>query len=276
LVFSLPPHYVILFHKDPPRCFGFDGSLIMKKKRLNDIKAVFFDLDGTLLQAEMNDFIPAYIEGLSHHFADVAFHYTFCAAVREGITTLLSGDDGSRTNEEVFFATLRNRLDIGAELFGERLARYCANGLGSLKAFIHPLPLARQILNLCRGHGLIVILATNPVFPRALVDARLAWGGIADFPFDFVTSFENTRYCKPNPRYFTDLLDQFALVPAEAIMVGNDTEHDLSARMVGIPTFLVDTWLSDRLDGDFDTDYRGGHLDLVRFLTGVGKLSGRS
>jgi FMN phosphatase YigB (HAD superfamily) len=247
----------------------------MKKEKLNEIKAVFFDLDGTLLQVEMNDFIPAYIEGLSHHFADVSLHHTFCAAVRKGITTLLAGDNGSRTNEEVFFATLKNRVKVDAELFGERLARYCANGLGSLKAFIHPMPLAPRILNLCREHGLLVILATNPVFPRALVDARLAWGGIADFPFDFVTSFENTRYCKPHPCYFTDLLNQFSLTPDDVLMVGNDTEHDLAARRVGITTFLVDTWLSDRLGGDFDTDYRGGHLELLQFLTKVGNLTGR-
>ncbi len=49
-------------------------------------------------------------------------------------------------------------------------------------------------------------------------------------------------------------------------MVGNDTEHDLAAREVGIATFLVDTWLVDRLDGRFETDFRGGHADLLRFL----------
>jgi hypothetical protein len=48
-------------------------------------------------------------------------------------------------------------------------------------------------------------------------------------------------------------------------MVGNDTEHDLSATRVGIKTFLVDTWLIDR-GTDFAPDYRGGHLDLYRFL----------
>ncbi len=53
-------------------------------------------------------------------------------------------------------------------------------------------------------------------------------------------------------------------------MVGNDTEHDLAARNVGIATFLVDTWLADRLYGDFETDYRGGHPELLQFLGRVG------
>jgi FMN phosphatase YigB (HAD superfamily) len=242
----------------------------MALKKLNGIKAVLFDLDGTLLQAEMNDFIPAYIDGLSWHFTDVALHYTFCATVREAITALLAGDGGSMTNEAFFLATLRQRLGIDPGLFSERLARYCADGLVRLKPFIHPLSMAPQILDCCRERGFTVILATNPVFPRALVNARLAWGGIGEFPFDLVTSFENTRYCKPDPRYFTDLLEEFGLLPSEAIMVGNDTEHDLAARDVGIATFLVDTWLADRLDGDFETDYRGGHPELLSFLEGIG------
>jgi FMN phosphatase YigB (HAD superfamily) len=233
---------------------------------LNNIKAIFFDLDGTLLQADMGAFIPAYIEGLSHHFADVALHRTFVLAVREAIGTLFTGEDGARTNEELFLATLKRRLDIAPELFDKRLSRYCADGLARLQEFIRPLPLAPTILDLCRKRGLAVILATNPVFPRALVDARLAWGGLEDFPFDFIASFENTRYCKPDVRFFTDLLERFDLAPEDVLMVGNDTEHDLAAREIGIVTFLVDTWLADRLDGAFETDFRGGHPDLLRLL----------
>lgn len=237
---------------------------------MNAVKAVLFDLDGTLLQAEMDEFIPTYIEGLYRHFIDIAQHYTFCTTIREAITALLAGEGGFLNNREFFFAVLGHRLKVDPETFEDRLAQYCADGMASLEAFIHPVPQASQILELCREQGLIVILATNPVFPRPLVDARLAWGGIGDFPFDLVTSLENTRYCKPDPRYFKDLLDHFGLDPAEAVMVGNDTEHDLAARKVGITTFLVDTWIADRCGGYFETDYRGGHPALLRFLEGLG------
>ncbi len=111
----------------------------MASKKLNGIKAVLFDLDGTLLQAEMNEFIPTYIDGLSWHFADVALHYTFCSTFREAITALLSGNGGSMTNEAFFLATLRQRLGIDPGLFSERLARYCADGLRQSQAF-HPPP----------------------------------------------------------------------------------------------------------------------------------------
>lgn len=241
-------------------------SLFRKKKQPTALKAVFFDLDGTLLDVEMNRFIAAYVEGLARHFSDLALRYTFSSALREAMMALLAGESGFETNQELFSAVLKERLGIDDALFQARLQAYCDTDLAELESHIRPLPLARQILEQCRERHLTVVLATNPVFPRPIIDARLAWGNLGEFPFDLVTSIENTRYCKPDPRYFKDILDRFGFAPEEAIMVGNDTEHDLAARSAGIPTFLVETWMIDRGD-TFQPDYRGDHRQLLHFLS---------
>ncbi len=242
----------------------------MDPKALPELRAVFFDLDGTLLQVEMGEFIPAYIDGLSGWFSDLSGRELFSRTVLAATRALLVADDPRTTNQELFHAALHNRLGIDGELFGERLGRFCADGLSRLAPLVRPLPLARTILRRCFERGLTVVIATNPVFPRAIVDARLDWGGLGDFPFHLVTSFENSRYCKPHQGYFEDLLGHFGLAPRECLMVGNDTEHDLAASQLGIPTFLVDTWMVDRLGGAWQADFVGGHGDLDRLLGGSG------
>jgi FMN phosphatase YigB (HAD superfamily) len=234
------------------------------------VRGVLFDLDGTLLQVEMREFIPAYIEGLAKHFPDVPDPAAFGRAIKDSIRALLASEEGVFNNEQFFLAVLGRQLGLDAALCGERLARYCANGMAGLETLVRPLALARDILARCFERGLKVVVATNPVFPRPLVEARLRWAQIADFPFDYVTTFDNSRYCKPHPGYFRDVLGQLGLAPEECVMVGNDTEHDLGARSAGIPTFLVDTWLLDRANGHYVTDFRGGHLDLFRFLGQLG------
>jgi len=234
------------------------------------VKGVLFDLDGTLLQVEMREFVQAYIDGLAKHFPDVPDPAAFGRAIKASIRALLASEEGVASNEEFFLSVLGRHLGIEAALCGERLARYCANGMAGLEPLVRPLALARDILTRCFERGLKVVVATNPVFPRPMVEARLRWAGIADFPFDHVTTFDNSRYCKPHPGYFRDVLGRLGLAPQECVMVGNDTEHDLGARAAGIPTFLVDTWLLDRARGDYVTDYRGGHLDLFRFLGQLG------
>jgi len=228
-------------------------------EQYSKVKGVLFDLDGTLLQVEMREFIPAYIEGLAKHFPDVPDPLVFARAIKDSIRALLASDAGVFNNEQFFLATLGRQLGLDATVCGERVRRYCANGMAGLETLVRPLALARDILARCFERGLKVVVATNPVFPRPLVEARLRWAQIADFPFDYVTTFDNSRYCKPHPGYFR-----------ECVMVGNDTEHDLGARSAGIPTFLVDTWLLDRAKGEYVTDFRGGHGDLLRFLGRLG------
>lgn len=235
------------------------------------VKGVLFDLDGTLLQVEMREFIPAYIAGLAKHFPEVPDPAAFTLAIKDSIRALLASDAGASSNEEFFLTTLGRQLGLDATVCGERVRRYCANGMAGLESLVRPLALARDILSRCFEHGLKVVVATNPVFPRPLVEARLRWAQIDDFPFDYVTTFDNSRYCKPHPGYFRDVLGQLGLAPEECLMVGNDTEHDLGARAAGIPTFLVDTWLLDRAKGEYVTDYRGSHGELLHFLD---RLSG--
>lgn len=240
-------------------------------KSLGNVKGVLFDLDGTLLQVDMIDFIPAYIERLAVHFADLAQHHAFARVIRAATFALIREADGFFTNEELFYSAIENHLGIKRRLFSQRLQRFYADGLADLSTLIRPLPLARNILSRCFERGLKVAIATNPVFPRQVVEARLKWGRIADFPYNLVTSFETSRYCKPHPGYFRQVLEHLSLAPEEVVMVGNDTEHDLGARSAGISGFLVDTWLVDRLDGVFQADFRGNHLDLFRFVSRLGR-----
>jgi len=221
----------------------------------------------------MGEFIPAYIGGLAGHFADVVRRGAFERLVRGAIHALLARDDGEISNEAMFLGILGRHLGLEAGECGARLQRYCADGLAELAPLVRPLPLARAILECCFERGLKVAVATNPVFPRRMIEARLRWGGIAEFPFERVTTYENCRFCKPHPGYFRDLLGKLGLAPGECLMIGNDTGHDLAARVAGIPTFLVDTWLVDRKGGDFVADFRGGHPELLQFLGRLGPVA---
>lgn len=229
-------------------------------------RAVLFDLDGTLLQVEMNHFIPAYVEGLSRHFSDLASRRRFVDGVVRATFALLHDDSDEQTNQELFLRLVEDQLAISPDIFLSRFAAYAEDGMHGLQSLVKSLDLSREILAHCFAQGWSVIVATNPVFPRELVEARLRWSGLDDFSYHLVTSSENTRFCKPHPRYFLDILETFDLQPSDCLMVGNDTEHDLAAAQVGIATYLVDTWLVDRLGSGYHYDFRGDHADLLRFL----------
>lgn len=235
--------------------------------QLDDLQGVLFDLDGTLVDVDMYVFIPAYLRRLSDFFSDLIDARRFRREMLAATTTMLQSKKRSASNEEMLLSLLFRRLGIGQGQFQERLQQFINDGLDSLRPLVQSLPLAHSILQSCADRGLRLVLATNPVFPLQIVEARLRWGGLANLPFDLVTSYENSRYCKPDRRYFEDVLD-FLQIPAETcLMVGNDTDHDLAAQQVGISTFLVDTCLVNRGDSPFEADWQGNHGDLLRFLS---------
>jgi len=156
-------------------------------------------------------------------------------------------------------------MGLEPEQFRAGVECFCTEKLEHLAHHIKPLPLAPRLIQRCNEKQLQVIIATNPVFPGPVTHARLKWGGIDTFDYLHVSSYETSRHCKPNLAYFSEILDTFDLSPERCLMVGNDTEHDLSAAHLGIKTFLVDTWIIDR-GSKIVPDFQGNHLDLYRFL----------
>jgi FMN phosphatase YigB (HAD superfamily) len=238
----------------------------MNFRDLSPIRAILFDLDGTLLNVEMNAYIFGYAEGLSRCFADLTDRCTFAHALTASAFDLLHSNDESQTNEEFFLDRMTQRLAISPDLFKARLEFYYHDGLQRLAPLVRPFPLSRPILDHCFAGGLQVIIATNPVFPRPVVDARLNWGLLKDFPFHLVTSYENCRFCKPHPGFFRDILNARQLLPEETLMVGNDAEYDLPASNAGIPTFLLDASPTSRSSCGIRPDFHGNHQDLLQLV----------
>ena len=71
---------------------------------------------------------------------------------------------------------------------------------------------------------------------------------------------------KPSRFMAEAIIGLVGLPPERCLMVGNDTTQDLSAAAIGIETFLVDTWVVEREGGAWDSDHRGDHSALQRFL----------
>ncbi|PLX98167.1 MAG: hypothetical protein C0622_11815 [Desulfuromonas sp.] len=229
--------------------------------------AVLFDLDGTLLQAQMTEFIPRYVHALASYCADKIDPQRFEKSLLHGIRRLINIEgDGRHTNEERLYIILADELGMAPELLQESLAYFEQNGLEDLHELIHPVPAAQQIVAACNAHDIPLVLATNPVFPRFMIDARMRWAGLEASSFTHVTSYENSRYCKPQLGYFRDIAELLGLEPEQCLMVGNDLSHDLAAVGVGMTAYLVDTWLVEREGPSWPCEYRGDHAALRRFL----------
>ena len=204
------------------------------------LKAVFFDLDGTLLPLDEDKFLKIYFGMLCKRMAPLGYEpEKLVEAVWTG-TKAMYKNDGSKTNEEVFWDAFVNIYGKEALKDREYLDAFYTNEFKLVKSSCQENPFVREIIKCCKDNGLLTILSTNPIFPRIGTLTRMDFIGLNEDDFDYITTYENSNYSKPNPKYFKMLLDKFNLQPSEVILFGNNTYEDGDcSNAVGIKCYMV-------------------------------------
>lgn len=203
------------------------------------IKAVFYDLDGTLLPMKMEEFLHSYLSLICSKVEHLGYDKKKLVDTIMRGTYLMTNNDGSKTNYEVFWEYFSSVFGKEREKDIPIFNEFYANEFKETISATQPTPLSKQIVDFTKKNFKYTILATNPYFPLVGVETRLKFIDLKLNDFDFVTSYENSNYCKPNPKYFLWLLDKFSLKPEEVIMIGNDDNDDASSSTVGIKCYLL-------------------------------------
>lgn len=198
---------------------------------------VLFDLDGTLLPMEMDDFMRAYFHQLCPLVPEVAPE-RLTRAVLAG-TAAMARNDGSLTNREAFARVFTREAGLDFFAHEPRFIRYYETDFNRCARICRPTPLSRAIVDALRRKGYTVALATNPIFPAVATAGRLGWAGLSPADFALVTTYEDFRHAKPNPDYYRDVCARLAVRPEDCVMIGNDVEEDGGARDLGMEVLLV-------------------------------------
>ncbi|MBO5790566.1 MAG: HAD family hydrolase [Clostridia bacterium] len=232
-------------------------------------KAILFDLDGTLLPMDNDEFTKGYLGMLSRAVAHLGYTPdTMIPAMWQGVAAMVK-NDGSRRNCEVFWETFSRLVgkDVTADI--PQFDAFYSGDFHKAIAFTQPTPNAKKAVSLARGAAERVVLATNPFFPPPAVYARLSWAGLSPDDFDLVTHYENSGSCKPNPYYYTEIAQKLGISPADCLMIGNNVDEDiLAAKKAGMDTFL----LTDCLIGDLtkaEVGVQGSFDKLLVFLNSL-------
>ena len=231
------------------------------------IKAVLFDLDGTLLPMDQDAMIECYMRLLAGYMAQYEYEpKKLVKTVWEGTEAMMT-DDSGKLNEEVFWDLFRQvygpRADTDKPLFDE----FYATEFGKVRTSCGFNPASAELIAWLKEKGVRLILATQPLFPRMATMQRIRWAGLDPADFELVTTYENSRFCKPDPRYYQDILTAAGLAPEECVMVGNDAREDMVAETTGMQVFLLTDCLLHAEGKDLSRWPRGGFGELKEFLT---------
>lgn len=230
------------------------------------LTTVLFDLDGTLLPMEQENFVRAYFKLLARKAAPYGYEpKELIDALWRG-TAAMVRNDGAKCNREVFWDCFAQHFGEQARAHESLFDAFYANEFELARSACGFVPEARQVVDDLKVRGIRCVLATNPIFPAVATFARIRWAGLDPADFELITTYENSRYCKPNPAYFTDILTKIDCKPEECLMVGNDATEDLAASKAGIPVFLLTPCLINAAQRNLSALPQGGFDALMTEL----------
>ena len=203
---------------------------------------LLLDLDNTLLDTNLNTFLPAYFQALTGFMADQIAPDLMMSALNAGTRKMMLNTDPSQTLQQVFDADFFPKLGVAREALQPRINRFYDEAFPTLSYLTAPRHEAVKLVDWALAQGVRLAVATNPLFPLAAIHHRMRWAGLPpeQVHFEVVSDYETFHFAKPNPAYFAEMLGRLGWPDGPVVMVGDDMERDMiGAQALGLPTFWI-------------------------------------
>ncbi len=230
------------------------------------ITTVFFDLDGTLLLMNEDDFVEIYFKELAKKVIPMGYDKDlFVPSVWQSTKSMVK-NNGTKTNEEAFwetFSAIHNK-DCSADIpvFDE----FYRNEFQKAKSICKFDENSKKLVDGVKKLGLRTVLATNPIFPSVATESRMAWAGLQKSDFEYVSTYENSHYAKPNPEYYKEICKKINVTPEECIMIGNNVDEDMITEKLGMKVFLCPEFLINKSQSDISNIPQGNLADALEYI----------
>ena len=235
-------------------------------------KVILFDLDGTLLPMNQNEFTKAYFYALLNKLAELGLpaqtqeeQQILASAIWAGTDAMIR-NDGTMTNEERFFLDFSTIIGKDISYLRPQLDGFYQNEFNKVSTVCNNNPEIPRIVRELKGKGHRVVVATSPLFPLAANERRLAWAGFSLSEFEYCTCYEKSHFCKPNIEYYKETLGVLGVSAADCVMVGNDVREDMVAKELGMDVFLITDYMLNVENRDINEYPHGSWLDFEEYI----------
>ena len=233
------------------------------------VTTILFDLDGTLLPMDQDKFIKSYIGRMAKKLAPYGYDPELLSAGLWKGTGAMVKNTGELTNEEVFWSVFNALHGRDCRCDDHLFMEYYRNEFQLVATDCGFDSRASEAIREIRQLGYRVGLATNPLFPAIATYSRAKWAGLNTDDFEIITTYENSRFCKPNPDYYREILAKLDLKPENCVMVGNDVQEDMVAGSLGMKVFLLTDCIINRTGEDISAFPNGSFPELMDFIRGL-------
>ena len=218
---------------------------------------VLFDLDDTLLSTHMDQFLPGYFTLLGETLSHLGSHEQITGQIQFAVQQMVKNQDPGKTLKEIFAENFYSALSTTEQACRHTLGSFYKNIYPDLKPITQPRPAAIELVEWCQSEGMVMAIATNPLFPRSATFQRIQWAGLDPDDFSFFTSYDDFHFTKPHLSYYAEVLGRLGWPEGPIVMIGDNLTYDLfPVDTIGYATY----WVTDDKQ---DIAWEGGALSSV-------------
>ena len=147
------------------------------------VNTILFDLDGTLLSFDQDEFIKLYFLKIEERFLKHGYPKgVIVNALYEGLKAMLE-NDGKVTNEEAFWNRFSFFLGDIYYFFEKEFSNFYNQEFNEIRKIVKHNEYAHKVIAELKRKNYNLVLATNPLFPRIATINRMQWDNF--HPDDF-------------------------------------------------------------------------------------------
>jgi FMN phosphatase YigB (HAD superfamily) len=202
---------------------------------------LLLDLDDTLLNTNLQSFIPAYFQALANELAPQITPTVMFRALIAGTQKMNESTDFTKTLREVFDEEFYPQIEVERGKLDSAIENFYDNIFPTLQNLTSPKEGAKEFVEWAFAQGFRIAIATDPLLPTKATHHRLRWAGFEPNQFEIVSTYENFHFSKTYPAYYAEVLGLMGWADNPILMVGNDVDRDIiPAKRLGLKTYLVD------------------------------------
>jgi FMN phosphatase YigB (HAD superfamily) len=202
---------------------------------------LLLDLDDTLINTNLDVFVPAYFQALGNQLAARVPPAIMLRALVSGMNMMNTSEDPTRTLEDMFDSSFYPNLGIPKDELAEAIDKFYDMVFPTLAGYTRKIEEAASLIEWALSCGYRVAIATDPLFPRKATYHRVRWAGIDPDRVELISTMEHFHFTKTHPAYFAEFLGRLGWPDGPILMVGDNVERDLApAHRLGLATYLID------------------------------------
>lgn len=223
------------------------------------IKAILFDLDGTLTLMNQEEFMRNYVGLLAPRFKQYISPEKFVKQLNRSTEYMINQPQEGKTNLQVFFTDFTKSTGLTYTTLWPSFEAFYTTDFPALSCLVKINPDGKEAIEAALERGYKVAIAANPVMPLIAIEERIRWAGLLPEMFAVIPSMETYHFCKPHVGFYAELAHNLDLAPEECLMVGNHPQEDLVAQDIGMKTFYVGA-----PEEGIQSTYKGSIADLTK------------